>query len=51
MPALYYANKVNPWGEACPRITAYLQRLTARASVARVLEEAEPFFQYFPSED
>lgn len=51
MPALYYGNKVNPWGEACPRITAYLARLQARPSVARVLAEAEPFFRYFPSED
>jgi glutathione S-transferase len=51
LPALFYADKVNPWGAACPRITAYLERLKARPSVVRVLAEAEPFFQYFPSED
>jgi len=27
---------------------AYLARLVARASYARALKEAEPFFQYFP---
>lgn len=48
-PALYYADKVQPLGEAYPRISAYLARLTARPSVARVLEEAEPFFKYFPA--
>lgn len=51
LPALYYGNKVQPWGETCPRITAYLERLQGRASVRRVLAEAEPFFQYFPAED
>lgn len=48
-PALYYADKVQPLGEAYPRISAYLARLTARPSVARVLEEAEPYFKYFPA--
>ena len=51
LPALFYADKVNPWGEACPGLTAYLERLKGRASVQRVLAEAEPFFQYFPAEE
>ncbi len=51
LPALYYADKVEPWGEARPGITAYLERLKARPSVKRVLAEAEPFFKYFPAED
>ena len=51
LPALYYGDKVNPWGEARPRIAAYLERLQTRPSVARVLKEAEPFAHYFPSED
>ena len=36
-----------PFGER-PALAAYLGRLLARPSVARVLEEARPFFQYFP---
>ncbi len=47
LPALYYADyavSLSDW----PELTAYLERLKARPSVARVLKEAEPFFQYFP---
>jgi glutathione S-transferase len=29
-------------------VTAYLERLKARPSVARVLAEAEPYFNLFP---
>ena len=49
-PALYYADKAAPFGDARPNLTAYLERLKARPSFARVLEEAVPFFQYYPSE-
>jgi glutathione S-transferase len=48
LPALYYANKVQPLGQAYPAVSAYLERLTARRSVARVLAEAEPYFHMFP---
>jgi glutathione S-transferase len=47
LPALFYADyavKLAEW----PALAAYLERLKARPSVARVLAEAEPFFQYFP---
>jgi len=47
LPALYYADyavSLDRW----PPLRAYLDRLKARPSVARVLTEAEPFFQYFP---
>jgi glutathione S-transferase len=50
LPALYYADyavSLDPW----PELRAYLGRLRARPSVARVLTEAEPFFQYFPLKD
>jgi len=50
MPALFYADKVAPFGEAYPNAAALLARLKARPSVARVLAEAEPYFQYFPAE-
>ena len=49
-PALFYANKVQPFGEEHAAAKAYLQRLTARPSFACVLREAEPFFRLFPQE-
>jgi glutathione S-transferase len=48
-PALFYADKVEPFGEGRPSLTDFLDRLKARPAFARVLEEAEPFFQYFPA--
>lgn len=47
-PALYYANEIAPLFEHHPRLEAYLERLKARPSFARVLEEAEPYFHLFP---
>ena len=47
LPALYYADYAVSL-EAWPTLAAYLERLKARPSVARVLAEAQPFFQYFP---
>ncbi|MDB5453891.1 MAG: glutathione S-transferase [Caulobacteraceae bacterium] len=49
-PALHYGDKVHPIGPEFPRLRAYLERLTARPSVQRVLDEAQPYFQYFPTE-
>ena len=46
-PALYYANLVHPLG-GYGRVAAYLKRLVARPSFARVLAEAEPYFKLFP---
>jgi glutathione S-transferase len=47
-PPLFYANEVMPFGDAHPNVTAYLGRLKARPSYARVLKEAEPYFAMFP---
>ena len=47
-PALFYANKVEPFGDAHRNVTAYLERLSARPSIARVVKEAEPYFKLFP---
>jgi glutathione S-transferase len=47
LPALYYADYAVSL-DAWPGLRAYLERLKARPSIARVLTEAEPFFQYFP---
>lgn len=49
-PALFYAAKVLPYAETHPRLAAYLDRLKARPSYARVLNEAEPYFHMFPQE-
>lgn len=49
-PALFYANKVMPLVGAYPEALALLERLKTRPSFARVLDEAGPFFQYFPEE-
>jgi len=50
LPALYYADYAVSL-DAWPALRAYLDRLKARPSVARVLAEAEPWFQYFPLKD
>lgn len=50
LPALFYADYAVPLA-GWPGLAAYLGRLKARPSVARVLAEAEPFFQYFPLKD
>jgi glutathione S-transferase len=47
-PGLFYADKVEPFSGDHPVLAAYLQRLQARPSVARVLKEAEPYFAMFP---
>ncbi len=50
LPALYYANLVQPLAGDFKNTAAYLERLSARASVARVLKEAEPYLAMFPAE-
>jgi glutathione S-transferase len=47
-PALFYADKVMPFGETHKAATAYLGRLKQRPSFARVLHEAQPYFAMFP---
>ena len=47
VPALFYADHAVALAE-WPALAAYLARLKARPSVARVLAEAGPFMQYFP---
>jgi glutathione S-transferase len=49
-PALFYANTVAPFAATQRNLPAYLNRLMARASFARVLEEAQPYFELFPME-
>ncbi|HWK73890.1 MAG TPA: glutathione S-transferase family protein [Povalibacter sp.] len=47
-PALFYANKVLPFGDTHPNVAAYLSRLMQRPAFARVIEEAQPYFHMFP---
>jgi glutathione S-transferase len=47
-PALFYADKVMPMIGIWPNALALLDRLKARPSFARVLEEAEPYSHFFP---
>ncbi|MER8862748.1 glutathione S-transferase family protein [Mesorhizobium sp. M0751] len=47
-PALFYANKVEPFGDEYPAVRRYHDRLMQRPSIARVIEEAQPYFKLFP---
>jgi glutathione S-transferase len=47
-PALYYANRVQPFGTAHAEVASYLERLHARPSFARVFREAAPYLPNFP---
>ena len=47
-PGLFYAETLVPYGTDLPKLSAYHQRLMQRPSVARVLEEAMPYFKYYP---
>ena len=49
-PALFYADKVAPFAGTYPSLIAYLDRLKQRPSYARTLQEAEPYFKFFPKE-
>ncbi len=47
-PSLFYAITLLPLGPEHSRLAAYFERLLTRPSVARTLEEAKPFFKYYP---
>jgi glutathione S-transferase len=48
-PALHYANVLHPLDrDAHPALAAYVDRVLARSSVARVVEEARPYRELFP---
>ncbi|UCI08664.1 glutathione S-transferase family protein [Mesorhizobium sp. B1-1-8] len=47
-PALFYANKVEPFGDKYPAVKRFHDRLLERPSFARVIEEAQPYFKLFP---
>ena len=47
-PALFYADKIEPMRGGFPALAAYLDRLEARDSFARVLEEKASWWHLFP---
>lgn len=47
-PFLFYADWTHPIGDAFPNVVAYRQRLRARPSFARAVDEARPYRHYFP---
>lgn len=47
-PALWYATRNVPLNGGFPRIAAYLQRLNARRSFQRAVEESESLFHLYP---
>lgn len=47
-PALFYATTLVPLGPEHPRLGRYFEQVVQRPSVARVLQEAQPYFSYYP---
>jgi glutathione S-transferase len=50
-PALFYANQVMPFGDTHENAAAYFDRLMARPSFGRAVEEAKPYFALFPKQN
>lgn len=47
-PALFYANTLESFATSHPNLAQYFERLLARDSVRRTLEEAQPYFHMYP---
>ena len=50
-PALFYASTLVPFPDGMGHLKAYFERLMERPSVRRVIEEAKPFFAFYPFAD
>ncbi|MBZ9783085.1 glutathione S-transferase family protein [Pseudomonas sp. REP124] len=48
VPALFYARTLVPYADDYPRLSAYFERLIQRPSVQQVLDEAKPWFAWYP---
>jgi glutathione S-transferase len=48
LPGLFFASIVHPFTAEQQALSTYLERLLQRASVKRVLAEAQPYFSMFP---
>ncbi|WP_431287955.1 glutathione S-transferase family protein [Roseateles chitinivorans] len=47
-PSLFYATTLVPFAPTQQRLAAYFERLMQRPSVVRTLDEARPFFKFYP---
>ncbi|WP_377158015.1 glutathione S-transferase family protein [Roseateles sp. UC29_93] len=47
-PSLFYAATLVPFAPSQQRLAAYFERLMQRPSVVRTLEEARPYFKFYP---
>jgi len=47
-PPLFFTNLMLPLADEFPHVSAYLDRLKKRPSLARVLAEAQPYLSMFP---
>ena len=47
-PALFYAVTYVPIAPQHERLAAYVDRLMSRPSVARTIDEARPYFKFYP---
>jgi len=50
-PALFYASTLQPLPATLGSLRAYFERLMARPAVRRVLDEARPYFHFYPFAD
>jgi len=50
-PPLFYGNMVVPFADEHGNLRAYFARLKSRPSFARVMKEAEPYFNMVPKEN
>lgn len=50
-PALFYASTLQPLPPQLGNLRSYFERLMNRDSVQRVMEEAKPYFQFYPFAD
>ena len=50
-PGLFFASIVHPFSPENTSLAAYFERLLARPSVRRTLDEARPYFSLFPYRD
>jgi glutathione S-transferase len=49
-PSLFYGSMVVPFEKTQTNLAAYFERLKRRPSFARVMREAEPYFNMVPKE-
>lgn len=50
-PALFFATTLVPIPQELPLLASYFERLMERPSVKRTLDEAKPFFEFYPYRD